>query len=44
MKLATGNDGSYIKKEKVNPASGCLPVLIFKFLSFLRFIKCYLFP
>ena len=30
------------KKEKVNPASGCLPILI-QILSFLLFIKCYSF-
>ena len=30
------------RKEKINPASGCLPVLI-QIPSFLQFIKCYLF-
>ena len=36
------NDGFIYRREKINPASGCLPILIqIPFSS--QFIKCYLF-
>ena len=32
---------SLYRKEKINPASGCLPILI-QIPFFLQFIRCYL--
>ena len=42
-KVKLQRDDGFIQERKINPASGCLPILIQIPFSSL-FIKCYLFP